>query len=677
MSHENMRHFSLKIGIFFGLFLGFLFVSVGLARESADRFFDELWYLERIMATEAWETQSGSSETIVAVLDAGFDLDHEDLFEKYWRNTEEIAGDGIDNDGNGFEDDVTGWDFVDSDSDPSPDIVSGGSDTVASHGTVIAGVIGAQANNGQGIVGVNWDVSIMPLRVLDENGSGSTTNVRRAIRYAVENGADVINLSVTFSQTDVLLRETIEWAHEQGVVIVAAAGNGNIDTDVTPIYPACFDVELGRNVVIGVSATNKQDQKADFSNFGTSCVDLAAPGTNIFGAVYHDPSELLFVTAYGTPWEGTSLAAPMVSGAAALLRSAYPSLTPDQVRNVLKLSVDSVAESSLEARKRLGSGRLNIERALEYADVFVNGSGMSSRIQRNTRSDSFVIAQARGSEPVVRRMDGHGSVVEEFYAYDEQFHGGVRLSVGDVDGDGEIEIVTGAGPSGGPQVRVFDQEGNVESQFFAFDTGDRNGIFVSTGDTNGDGIDEILVTNTIGGTGQVRIFNKSGHLKGSFFPFGRTEYSVRVVAGNFDEDQALEIASYYPNGEDNSVVIHDGDGRYVRQLNAEGVSIAVGDLENDGIDELFVGARPGHVPRVWVYNAFGKQLASFLPFQLDFRGGVEVAAGDIDGNGEVELYATAHTSGGPQVRIFTNVSGLVGTFFAFDIANRFGSFIAF
>ncbi|HLD21188.1 MAG TPA: S8 family serine peptidase, partial [Patescibacteria group bacterium] len=298
------------------------------ARDVTDRFRSELWYLDQMSAPAAWEIETGSEQTIVAVLDAGFDLDHEDLAGQYWYNEDEVAGDGTDDDTNGYDDDVIGWDFVDGDSNPSPDLGEGVSDTVASHGTVIAGIIGATANNGLGITGINWDVSIMPLRVLNEFGAGSTTDVRHAIVYAVENGADVINLSFTFSQTDERLRETIEWAYDQGVVIVAAVGNGNIDTDLSPIYPACFDSQISKNAVIGVAATNQDDQKADFSNFGTRCTDIAAPGVDIFASVYHDSEDLAFITAYASPWEGTSLAAPMISGAVALLRSRYPSLTP-------------------------------------------------------------------------------------------------------------------------------------------------------------------------------------------------------------------------------------------------------------------------------------------------------------------------------------------------------------
>ncbi len=662
------------------VFTAFAVVPI-FARDTSDRFRDEQWYLDRISAPAAWDIQTGSSQTIVAVLDAGFDLDHEDLSSQYWRNTREIANDHVDNDRNGYEDDVVGWDFVDSDPDPSPDVEGIISDTVASHGTVIAGIIGAAANNGQGIAGINWDVSIMPLRVLDARGAGLTTDVRSAIQYAVENGADVINLSLTFTQTDERLRETIEWAHDQGVVVVAAIGNGGVDTDVTPVFPACFDSEIGRNVVIGVAASDRDDRKAAFSNYGTRCVDLVAPGTDIFATVYHDPNTLDFITSYASPWEGTSLAAPMVSGAAALLRASYPSLTPDQIRNALKLSVDSVGETSLEARRRLGAGRLNLERALQVAQVFAQGSSHAKEREDRPTSGSLIVSQSRGADSIVRRVDGRGNVLAQFQAYPSGFLGGVRLATGDVDGDGEVEIVTGTGSSGGPQVRVFDLDGNLENQFFAFDEGNRDGIFVSAGDVNGDGADEILVTAAQNGTGQVRIFNRYGHLKGAYFPFGRTSAPVRVALGNIDEDGEEEILSVLGGAGNGTVLVHDGSGRYVRSFvvldNAvDMLSVTTGDIDNDGKVEIIVGSGDGYSPRVSVYNTSGKEQFSFFGYQLGFRGGVEVGVGDMDGNGLSEIYVFPYSGGGPQVRIFSHEGNLIGGFFAFDTSSRFGGSIS-
>lgn len=675
MRHFDFKKYAKKWTAVLTVCLFFIGTSYAYGRDTTDRFRPELWYLDAMSVPHVWEEEVGSKETIVAVLDAGFDLDHEDLSTQFWRNIHETSGDEVDDDRNGYEDDVVGWDFVDNDPDPSPDIFSGVSDTVASHGTVISGIIGATANNGLGIAGINWNVQIMPLRVLNEFGSGSTTDIRRAIVYAVENGADVINLSFTFNQPDTRLYETMKWAHEQGVVIVAAVGNGNVDTDQQFVYPACFDANQEKNIIIGVAATNKQDQKASFSNFGNTCTDISAPGVDIFATVYHDPSELAFITSYSSPWEGTSMAAPMVSGAVALLHSAYPRLTPDQIRDILKLSVDPVQETSLDARKKLGAGRINALRALEYAKRFV-GQGISESVSQTSATDAFFVAQGRGALPIVRKVNGKGDILHEFAAYNLQFLGGVRVAVGDVDGDGEVEVVTVPGPGGGPQVRIFDVNGNVEHQFFAFDEGDRLGLFVSVGDINGDGVDDILVTRDTGGTGQLRVFNQYGYLKGAFFPFGRTTDAIHVTLANVDDDPEKEIVSAKDH-DDGRILMHDGTGKFISSFSAFNGEASFVDLDRidintDGRDEIVVSSGRGVSPQVGIYHPSGVLQKTIFAFPLDFKAGVHVATGDIDQNGSEEIYVSPEVGGGPHVRIFNHQLELIGGFFPFDSLNRFG-----
>ncbi len=242
-------------------------------------------------------------------------------------------------------------------------------------------------------------------------------------------------------------------------------------------------------------------------------------------------------------------------------------------------------------------------------------------------------------------------------------------------------MVTGAGPGGGPQVRVFDSNGHVERQFFAFDEGDRHGIFVATGDVNGDGVDEILVTAAQNGTGQIRIFDSRGRLKGAYFPFGRTSTPVRVAVGNVDEDREGEILSVLSQGGSGVVLAHDGNGRYVRSFLVIGgvvnaSSLASADVDGDGISEIIVGAGKGNSPRVSMYNASGGELLNMFGYQLGFRGGVEVSAGDMDRDCRTELYLFPQSAGGPQVRIFTTEGNLIGGFFAFDPSARFGGVIS-
>ncbi len=665
-----------KILIFLVILITGIPATLAASVEVSDLFFSEQTYLQQVHAPEAWKTTTGSSRVIVAILDAGFDLDHEDLQGQYWMNRSEIAGNNKDDDANRYEDDVQGWDFVDGDPDPSPDTTEPARDSIISHGTLLAGIIGAATDNGIGIAGINHHVAIMPLRVLDKNGSGSSVRVREAIRYAVENGAEVINLSFTFKVSDDRLRETIKWAFDQGVTIVAAVGNDDIDTDRTSVFPACYDKQDGANRVIGVAALGPDNKKASFSNFGKLCTDLAAPGTNIFGATYNDVSRLLFSTAYGGPWEGTSVAAPIVTGAVALLKSAYPSLTPDQIRNVLKLSVNPVAERSVEARLRLGAGTLNIARALEMAASFAGVRGRASLDMQRPSSQTLVVAKGPGTKPLVQRVDGQGQVVASFLAYHEAFRGGVRLAMGDVTGDGVEDIITVPGRGGGPQVRVFDLNGKVVNQFFAFETEDRKGLAIATGDLNNDSVEELVVTRNEGATGQVRIFNRSGQLQGAFYPFGRTTSAIAIAVANVDEDPEAELLTAMVTDKGPVVRVYDGNGRYVRDITIQQkitsqLFVAAGDLNGDGVNEIIVSSGAGNTPIISVYDLDGKERSSFFAYDQRLRTGVSIQVGDRDQNGRSEIYTAPGVGGGPQVRVFDE-TGVIGGFFVGDALLRSG-----
>ena len=641
-----------------------------------DPFFGEQWYLKKISAVQAWDQTLGSSDVIVAVLDAGFDLNHPDLVDRYWVNKKEIPGNKKDDDGNGYEDDVHGWNFVEDNPDPSPIVGEKFDDTVVSHGTVLAGIIAAQMDNNEGIAGIAPGVSIMPLRILNEKGAGSTYDVRRAIVYAVDNGAQVINLSFVSDKSDEHLRDTIQWAYDQGVVIVAAVGNGNKDLRSSPTYPACDQSKGGEDIVIGVAATDRDDKKASFSNFGVNCTDISAPGTNIFAAVYHDSANILTSTTYGSPWEGTSIAAPIVTGAVALLKSAYPSLTPEQVRLALLLSVDPIKETSVDGRRQMGAGRLNVARALSSAKPFASGSGIAAK-NKVIHSGTVVVAEGRGAEPRIKRLNKAGTEVNSFLAYNANFRGGVSVTVADVTGDGKEEIITGAGQGGGPQVRVFDVNGKLLSQFFAYDPSDRNGIVVVAGDTNGDGTAEILVSPERGGTGEIRIFNRVGQLQGLLRPFGRQTTPVRVAFGNMDEDPQRELLFTLIDQTKPVLRILDTDGRYVREFplpdSLKNAAFAAGDMDGDGKDDILFGASAGRIPSISVYSPLGQSKQFFIAYSPKFRGGLSVCVGDIDQNGRKEIYAAPGLNGGPQIRVFEGGGVVLSSFFAFHESNRYGA----
>ena len=352
-----------------------------------DKYFSEQWYLQAIQAPSAWQTVTGSSDVIVAVLDTGFDTNHPDLLENKWINTREVAENGADDDGNGFIDDVQGWDFIDHDNTPEPTISETYDEGAVSHGSVIAGIIGATTNNGNGIAGINWNVKLMNVRILNNMGEGNSVTAREGIQYAVKNGANVVNLSFTGFDMDPLLEIVIKEANDAGVLIVAAVGNtegGGINVDLTPIYPACIGHGQPNNGIIGVSATDRTDTKSDFSNYGATCTDIAAPGEDILSTVYQNNAWAPFVHGfYQDRWSGTSMAAPMVSGAAALLLSASPHLTPIQLKNVLRLSADPVHVTG-DASGKMGAGRLNVAKALTLAEELYPAEAKSGSLIKLT-----------------------------------------------------------------------------------------------------------------------------------------------------------------------------------------------------------------------------------------------------------------------------------------------------
>ncbi len=291
-----------------------------------------------IDAAEAWNVARGTGNKIVAVIDSGVDYTHPDLAANMWRNPLETAGNGVDDDGNGFVDDVFGADFANNDGNPMDD---------NNHGTHVAGTIGAVGNNGIGVAGVAWTTRIMALKFLGADGSGSTSSAVRAINYAVANGADILNNSWGGGGFSSTLQTAIQNASNAGVIFVAAAGNNATNTDTTANYPSNYNVPN----VISVASTDRNDNLSSFSNFGAATVDLGAPGSSILSTV---PG------GYAT-FSGTSMATPHVSGALAVLWDANPTLTAQQVIAKLYSSLDPLASL---AGKTVTGGRLNLQKLL-------------------------------------------------------------------------------------------------------------------------------------------------------------------------------------------------------------------------------------------------------------------------------------------------------------------------
>ena len=297
---------------------------------------------ESINVVKAWEITKGSKNVLIAVVDTGVDYTHPDLQGQMWVNDAEKNGSpGADDDGNGFIDDIYGYDFANNDGDPMDD---------HEHGTHCAGIIGARHND-IGIAGVMGDVGIMAIKFLTSDGMGSTSNAIKAIDYAIKMGANILSNSWggKFDQESILLEEAIGRARQRGILFVAAAGNESSNNEVIHNYPS--DYEIGN--IISVGSHNGNGGKSSFSNYSKTFVDVFAPGTSILSTALNGKYATL---------SGTSMATPFVAGVAGLLLSQYPQMSYLEIKDRL---IKSSAKNGKLDNYSVSGGRVDAYRALE------------------------------------------------------------------------------------------------------------------------------------------------------------------------------------------------------------------------------------------------------------------------------------------------------------------------
>lgn len=291
-----------------------------------------------IDAPEAWGISTGSSNIIAGIIDTGVDYNHEDLSANIWTNPGETAGNGVDDDANGYVDDIHGWNAISNSGDPLDD---------HGHGTHVAGTIGAIANNGKGIVGVNHHVTIIACKFLDKNGSGFTSDAIECFNYFSNLKLKGINVRVTNNSWGGGGYSTSLYnSMNNGILHAVAAGNSGVNIDTSPSYPASYNLDN----IISVAATNSNDNYASFSNYGPVSVDIAGPGVNIASTWINN--QYYYAS-------GTSMAAPHVTGAAALTWSVNQALTWNQVKNLILTNGDPLA-----GQKTLTDKRLNVNNIL-------------------------------------------------------------------------------------------------------------------------------------------------------------------------------------------------------------------------------------------------------------------------------------------------------------------------
>ena len=289
---------------------------------------------------------TGSHRVVVAVIDTGIDWTHPDLAANLYTNPGEagdLGGNGVDDDHNGFIDDIHGWNFVNNTNDSRDDM---------GHGSHCAGIIGAVGDNGIGTSGVNWNVSLMPVKFLDEYGGGTLENAVNAINYATMMKVDIMSNSWGGGGESQTMKDAIAAAEAKGILFVAAAGNSADNNDENPTYPASYAVDN----IISVAATNNRDELASFSNYGVTTVHVAAPGVKVYSTFKEGKFETL---------SGTSMAAPHISGLAALMLAEHSDWSAHEIKR--RLIQSSVPVPALQGKIRSG-GRVDAYAAMTSLD---------------------------------------------------------------------------------------------------------------------------------------------------------------------------------------------------------------------------------------------------------------------------------------------------------------------
>jgi serine protease len=303
-----------------------------------------MWGLFQIQAEQAWNISTGNANIVVATVDNAIQITHPDLTNQIWTNPGEIPNNGIDDDGNGYVDDVNGYDVGDNDNNPNPPT------TAFSHGTHVAGTTGAETDNTIGVSSIGFGISIMAVKATRNNaGSNSVTNGYDGIYYAAVSGADIINCSWGGTGYSTTGQNIVNFAWNNGSIVVAAAGNDNVNNDNTPHYPSNY------NNVISVASSTTNDVKSSFSNYGNS-VDITAPGSNIASTIPNNSYSYM---------SGTSMASPMVSGLLGLMKSLNPTMPNTALINCMYSSADNIDGANPSYIGRLGAGRINAFQALQ------------------------------------------------------------------------------------------------------------------------------------------------------------------------------------------------------------------------------------------------------------------------------------------------------------------------
>ena len=390
-----------------------------------DQHFSLCWSLDKVQAEQAWDLTLGDSNIVVAAIEGAISIEHEDLENILWINADEIPGNGVDDDQNGYVDDYNGYDVGDNDPDPNPNVSNW------DHGTHVSGIMAAETNNTIGMPSIGYGISLMAVKSTPNSiGAGFVTEGFDGIYFAALNGAHVINCSFGGMNSSETEEEIIQWAWNNGSVITAASGNDGINIDATPHYPSNYPN------VICVASSNSSDVKAPSSNYG-NIVDITAPGVSIVSTVPFNNY---------TSKSGTSMATPLVSGLIGLMMSYNPIISRDQILTCLYATCDNINPMNPGMSNYLGSGRINAYEAMLCLQSYASATPTID-FESNTNSTCTGIVKftdLTSNAPYEWSWDMDGDGVEDHseqhptHVYDESGTYSVTLTATNFGGSGTI-----------------------------------------------------------------------------------------------------------------------------------------------------------------------------------------------------------------------------------------------
>ncbi len=634
-------------------------------------------HLEVIEAYRGWDIATSAQPVVIAVIDSGVDIDHPDLEGNIWSNPLEKKND-LDDDGNDFVDDLHGWDFIENSADPRPKLDPGTPENSigVQHGTSVAGIIAADGNNGIGIAGVAWSAQMMSLRVLNQFGSGNSENVTKALKYAIEQQVDIINLSLVGTNFDEFAVQLLEQAYQEGIIVVAAAGNNGINLNVSKTYPVCYTGH-GAATVIGVGAITDEFTKPGFSNYGSDCVDVVAPGVKVF-TTRHVESSFKSQEQYAALYSGTSFSAPQITGAIALMKGMRPSLTAEQALYLLQQGSTRLDIASASAGFDFAlniAGTLTLLRdgdfdtnqpidktppiqvslpefiayprgpyeAVAYhyqmpgpillSPIVLGEDALKSgmRFSREAKNKFIVNAWRPGSKKVWRYSRISGELAELFMVPIEGQQTVGNVAVGNVDFDAALEYIVAAGPQSKPLIGVYTEKGDLKFQFQAYEDAVTGGLDVKLVDANKDGLMEIVTVPVSQTSGHVKLFEYTGALLAEFNAYGPNfRGGATISVADVDADGSRELIVGPGAGGGPHVKVFSTEGDLVTEffagevIESSGAMVDFYDLDQDGKNEYVISYHQGHQSILRTYRSTGVFQSELGVFDPKFTGAIGV-----------------------------------------------------